>query len=82
MTHTTWGAMEIIDGVLSTFNKSENHNMDVTSTPWEKIQSVDGWPSKYVKYKFGLDDQAVRYFNHIKDVFGKFLMSIIECLTK
>ena len=73
MTHTTWGEMEIIDGVLSTFNKSENHNLEVTSTPWEKIQMVNGWPSEYEKYKFGLDDQAIKYFKHIKRIFGKFL---------
>ena len=64
--------MEIIDGVLSTFNKSENHNLDVLFTPWEKIQMVDGWPSKYEKYKFGSDDQTIKYFKHIKNTFGKF----------
>ena len=74
VTHTAWGEMEIIDGVLSTFNKSENHNLEVTSTPWEKIQMVDGWPSEYEKYKLGQDDQAIKYFRHITKVFGKFLL--------
>ena len=53
VTHTKWEEMEIIDGIFTKFNKSENHNLDVIYTPWEKIQRVHGWPSSYEKYKFG-----------------------------
>ena len=53
--------MEIIDGVLSKFDKSENHNLDVIFTPWEKIQTVRGWPSSYEKYKFGLGEKQIKH---------------------
>ena len=76
MTHTTWGAMEIIDGVLSVFNKSENHNLDRIYTPWERIKTTDGWPFSYEKYKLGLDEHGTKYFKHIKTFAGKFIYHV------
>ena len=62
MTKTKWEEMEIIDGGLSKFNKSVNHNLDVMYTPWEKIQHVHGWESNYEKYKFGLNEKQIKHF--------------------
>ena len=78
MTKTTWEGMEIIDGELSKFNKSVNHNLDVIYTPWEKIETVHGWDSNYEKYKFGLDEKQMK---HSKTLDGKLLI-IFEYLVK
>ena len=64
--------MEILDGVLSKYDKTENYNMDEIHTPWGKIQTVHGWPSNYVKYKLGFDEKAIQYYEKMID--GKFLI--------
>ena len=57
--------MEILDGVLSKYDKTENYNMDEIHTPWGKIQTVHGWPSKNTKYKNGFDEKAFQYYKTI-----------------
>ena len=78
VTKTKWGEIEIIDGVLSKFNKSGNHDLDVIYTPWEKIETVHGWDSNYEKYKFGLDEKQMK---RSKTLDGK-LLPIFEYLVK
>ena len=58
--------MEILDGVLSKYDKTENYNMDEIHTPWGKIQTVHGWPSNYAKYKLGFDEMAIQYYKRSK----------------
>ena len=70
-----WGEMDIIDGELSKFSKSENHNLDVIYTPWEKIRTIHGWPTNYEKYKFGLNEKQIKH-PKTKTLDGKFLVCL------
>ena len=63
VTQTKWAEMEILDGVLSKYDKTENYDTDEIHTPWEKIQTFHGWPSNYAKYKLGFDEMAIQYYN-------------------
>ena len=72
--------METLDGILSKYDKSENFNMDEIHTPWEKIQTVHGWPSNYVKYKLGFDEKAIQYYEKMID--GKFLICFSPRVTE